>query len=103
MSKYVFSFNKETSTLWFDDPNYNELFIRCQIEYFRDAIKRDRVVLMKDVLKHLGFDIKTFDIKTLCKYWNDGDVDITFMREEDSMDAYNPKPNAYLIILKTDN
>jgi len=94
MSKLVRKFNNKTSIDWCEDPKYNELFIRCRIEYLKELIKIDGLVTLKEVLRYFGFNTKNYDIPTLTRYWADGEIDITYVKTDD---------NEFEITFKTDN
>lgn len=78
MSKFIIDFNKRNSKLWLDDEKYNEMLINNCIKSYDAILHNDGIVLLKDVLKSLGFDIKKFNVHVLTKYWTD-DVDITYV------------------------
>ena len=96
MAKFVIDFNKRNSKLWLDDERYNELVIRNCIGMYDETLKIDGIVLLKDVLKSLGFDIKKIDVNTLIRYWTDVEhgVDITYIKKGNCV---------YTLVFDTDN
>ena len=93
MSKFCCEFN-ERSTQWCNSPEYNKMFIKCRIQYLKDIMKINGVVILKEALDAFGIDISNIDISILTRYWNDGDIDISYI---------DLGYNRYKLIFNTDN
>lgn len=53
-SPYEFDFNRHTSPLWSPDPDYSEVFLRNQQNYFNDLLEARGHVFLNEVLDSLG-------------------------------------------------
>ena len=53
-SPYEFDFNRHTSQLWSPDPDYSEVFLRNQQNYFNDLLQARGHVFLNEVLDGLG-------------------------------------------------
>lgn len=53
-SPYEFDFNQITTPLWSPDPDYSEVFLRNQQNYFNDLLEARGHVFLNEVLDSLG-------------------------------------------------
>ena len=94
MSKFIAEFNEKTSNSWSKNPEYNKLLLKCRIQYLEDIMKIHGVLILKEALDVFGINIKGISIDILTRYWNDGNIDITYV---------DLGHNEYELIFNTDN
>lgn len=61
MAEIKLKFDKNNSSYWEETRDYNRLFINAQLTYFRQILDAYNFLTLYDVLRQLGFDVKSMD------------------------------------------
>lgn len=93
MIKLIFDKNNK---YWVDNLEYNNLYLISTKTYYKDALKVDGIILLKELIKSLGFKPEDFCVNDLIKYWIYGQVEEIPMEFK----CISEKDKSYEITLK---